>query len=218
TFESAENTDKRSSHLGSNVGSGGDILLKAGEVYNQRGSHIRADGNTHILAKNVNVEAAEAAYLVSDKESYTRKGINVGVGSPAVNAINNAKQSIQSTAKQTENIGESKNSRTNAMAAVNAGIGAYRAVKDVQTAYQSVRNGKGFKPTINITYGEQRNTAEQSQQGHTVSPSGIQAGGKVMIEAAGAGEASTITVSGSDVAGQQGTALLADGDVRLHSA
>ncbi|MCQ9327764.1 hemagglutinin repeat-containing protein, partial [Neisseria dentiae] len=101
---------------------------------------------------------------------------------------------------------------------VNTGIGAYRTAQSAQEAYQSIQSGSGFKPTVTITYGEQRNTAGQHNSGNRLTPGSIQAGGQVYLNAAGAGQGSTLTVTGSDIAGKQGTTLKAEGNITLQSA
>ncbi|MCQ9327773.1 hemagglutinin repeat-containing protein, partial [Neisseria dentiae] len=53
--------------------------------------------------------------------------------------------------------------------------------------------------------------------GSNLTPGSIQAGGQVYLNAAGAGQ-STLTVTGSDIAGQQGTALKAEGNITLQTA
>ncbi|MCQ9327713.1 hypothetical protein, partial [Neisseria dentiae] len=85
---------------------------------------------------------------LSISQSHTRKGINVGVSSPATDAVQSAIQSARTTADQAQYAGGGSNSRTNAMAAVNTGIGAYRTAQSAQEAYQSIQSGSGFKPTV----------------------------------------------------------------------
>ena len=73
---------------------------------------------------------------------------------------------------------------------------------------------------INIaaTYAVQRSKTENDYHGNTLTPSTIDAGGKVYLQAQGAGAESDINITGSDVAGKMGTHLKAEHQINLYAA
>ncbi|MEE6076425.1 hemagglutinin repeat-containing protein [Avibacterium paragallinarum] len=127
--------------------------------------------------------------------------------------------------EQAKQVGESKHSRVNAMAAANTAWGAYRAGQGLMQAGQTLSqmaNGNmaqgAMNASVSITYGEQKNVQTTDTQGNTAANSAINAGGKVTITATGAGKASDINIVGSDVSGKQGTILQADDEINLQAA
>ena len=70
---------------------------------------------------------------------------------------------------------------------------------------------------ISITYGQQKSTQHSQGSGTQALASGVQAGGSTTLLAQG-GPDSTISVTGSDIAGKQGTALYADKGITLQAA
>ncbi|EEV88188.1 Uncharacterised protein [Cardiobacterium hominis] len=73
---------------------------------------------------------------------------------------------------------------------------------------------------INIaaTYAVQRSKTENDYHGNILTPSTIHAGGKVYLQAQGAGAESDINITGSDVAGKMGTHLKAEHQINLYAA
>ncbi len=140
---------------------------------------------------------------------------------PVVQAVQNAMAVVE----QAKQVGESKHSRVNAMAAANTAWGAYRAGQGLMQAGQTLSqmaNGNmaqgAMNASVSITYGEQKNVQTTDTQGNTAANSAINAGGKVTITATGAGKASDINIVGSDVSGKQGTILQADDEINLQAA
>ncbi|WP_218638494.1 hemagglutinin repeat-containing protein [Histophilus somni] len=133
-------------------------------------------------------------------------------------------QNALAVAKQAEQVGESKHSRINAMAAANTAWSAYRAGQGLMQASQSLSqmaNGnmaQGANVSVSITYGEQKNVQTTDIQGNTAANSAINAGGKVTVTATGAGKESDIHIVGSDVSGQQGTLLQAEDEINVLTA
>ncbi|WP_392405422.1 hemagglutinin repeat-containing protein [Cardiobacterium hominis] len=64
----------------------------------------------------------------------------------------------------------------------------------------------------------QRSKTENDYHGNTLTPSIIDAGGKVYLQAQGAGAESDINITGSDVAGKMGTHLKAEHQINLYAA
>ncbi|MFU2076701.1 hemagglutinin repeat-containing protein, partial [Gallibacterium anatis] len=118
---------------------------------------------------------------------------------------------------------ESKNNRINALAAANTAWATMRAAESVDSALssaQALANGdiKNANVSVSLTYGEQKNVQTQHIQGNTATNSAINAGGKVTIQATGAGKESDINIVGSDVSGKQGTSLQADDKINLQAS
>ena len=102
------------------------------------------------------------------------------------------------------------------MAAANAAWQGYQTV-------QSVRDLAGGRKNIgeigiSISYRQQKNRSEVRSDLSRVQESRINAGGKTHLHATGAGQASNITVTGSDIQGAGGTLLAADNRILLQSA
>ena len=98
----------------------------------------------------------------------------------------------------------------------------WRQPKGYQTV-QSVRDLAGGRKNIgeigiSISYRQQKNRSEVRSDLSRVQESRINAGGKTRLHATGAGQASNITVTGSDIQGASGTQLAADNRILLQSA
>ncbi|WP_165011080.1 hemagglutinin repeat-containing protein [Neisseria yangbaofengii] len=197
--------------VGSVVGSGsGHTGITAGRNYTQRGSNLSADGNIDVTAHNIRIDASEGGYHADYYRRFTQKGMTVGISSPVTQAV----EAVQTASQSLDQTGQSRNSRTNAMAAANTGWQAYQAAQSVGKAI----NSEGAGINVNITYGEQRNESKSHILGTQSGGSAVQAGGHVKLTATGNGSASNITVRGSDVAGKGGTFLTADNKIDLLAA
>ena len=198
-------------HNGSNVGSlKGDTIIVAGNHYTQSGSTVSSPGgNIAIVAKQINVQAAQDQYSTDYVHTMKQSGITVGVNVPVVSAIQKAGTAIERTNK-------SKNDRINAMAAFNAGMDIYKAgsaVADIANNPQNAMNA-----SVGITVGQQKLRMESHTKDTVASASRINAGGTVNLLATGAGKDSNINIIGSDVAGNRGTHLQADNEINLLAA
>ncbi len=202
-------------HSGSTVGSlKGDTILSAGTRYTQTGSIVSApEGNVRINAQAADIQAAQDRYSSGHKHTFEQKGLTVAVNVPVVNAIQGAVAAVKSA----DQVGQSKNSRVNAMAAANNAWRGYQAAssmaglaKNPPAASQDI--------SVSITYGEQKNTQETKIQGTRAQASQVIGGGTVNISASGGGKDANLNIIGSDVAGKQGTHLQADQQVNLMAA
>ena len=205
---------------GSQVGSlNGNTTMIAENTYTQTASKVSAikDGDVNILAKKVDIKAADDKYETNTKQKFEQKGLTIAITSPVISAIQAAQGAVQSTRQ----VGESKHDRVNAMAAANAGFDAYRAAQSVGQAANDV--GKFMSDTgnvdsvigVQITYGQQKSESRTHTEGKTAAKSQVNAGGKVNIVATGAGKNSDINIKGSDISGKQGTTLIADNQVNI---
>ncbi|MDU2245516.1 MAG: hemagglutinin repeat-containing protein, partial [Haemophilus parainfluenzae] len=205
---------------GSQVGSlNGNTTMIAENTYTQTASKVSAikDGDVNILAKKVDIKAADDKYETNTKQKFEQKGLTIAITSPVISAI----QAVQGAVQSTRQVGESKHGRVNAMAAANAGFDAYRAAQSVGQATNDV--GKFMSDTgnvdsvigVQITYGQQKNESRTHTEGTTAYKSQVNAGGKVNIMATGAGKDSNINIEGSDISGKRGTTLMADNQVNI---
>ena len=205
---------------GSQVGSlNGNTTMIAENTYTQTASKVSAikDGDVNILAKKVDIKAADDKYETNTKQKFEQKGLTIAITSPVISAI----QAAQGVVQSTRQVGESKHGRVNAMAAANAGFDAYRAYQSGKKAVTDVKdfmNGEGDVDSligVQITYGQQKSESHSHTEGKTAYKSQVNAGGKVNIMATGAGKDSNINIEGSDISGKQGTTLIADNQVNI---
>ena len=205
---------------GSQVGSlNGNTTMIAENTYTQTASKVSAikDGDVNILAKKVDIKAADDKYETNTKQKFEQKGLTIAISSPVISAI----QAVQGAIESTKQVGDSKHDRVNTMSAANAGFEAYRAYQSGKKAVTDVKdfmNGEGDVDSligVQITYGQQKNESRTHTEGKTAAKSQVNAGGKVNIMATGAGKDSNINIEGSDISGKQGTTLIADNQVNI---
>ena len=206
----------------SQVGSlNGNTTMIAENTYTQTASKVSAikDGDVNILAKKVDIKAADDKYETNTKQTFEQKGLTIAITSPVISAI----QAVQGAVQSTRQVGESKHGRVNAMAAANAGFDAYRAADSVMNAGDSIQKAMSNSDVdsvvgVQITYGQQKSESRTHTEGKTAAKSQVNAGGKVNIVATGAGKDSNINIKGSDISGKQGTTLIAGNQVNIEAA
>ena len=205
---------------GSQVGSlNGNTTMIAENTYTQTASKVSAikNGDVNILAKKVDIKAADDKYETNTKQKFEQKGLTIAITSPVISAI----QAVQGAIESTKQVGDSKHDRVNTMSAANAGFEAYRAYQSGKKAVTDVKdfmNGEGDVDSligVQITYGQQKSESHSHTEGKTAYKSQVNAGGKVNIMATGAGKDSNINIEGSDISGKQGTTLIADNQVNI---
>ena len=195
-------------HSGSSVTSkGGDIRMTAGGHYRQSGSRITAGGDADVHARSIDVSAVHDRYSNQHIHTYQQKGLTVSLDIGPLQAAQNLYQSART-------IGQSRHGRTNAMAAANTGWQAYQLID----GYKGGRLLDTSNLSLSVGYGQQKNRSEVRSDLSRVQESSINAGGKTRLHATGAGQASNITVTGSDIQGAGGTLLAADNRILLQSA
>ena len=205
---------------GSQVGSlNGNTTMIAENTYTQTASKVSAikDGDVNILAKKVDIKAADDKYETNTKQKFEQKGLTIAISSPVISAI----QAVQGAIESTKQVGDSKHDRVNTMSAANAGFEAYRAYQSGKKAVTDVKdfmNGEGDVDSligVQITYGQQKSESHSHTEGKTAYKSQVNASGKVNIVATGAGKDSNINIKGSDISGKRGTTLIADNQVNI---
>ena len=139
------------------------------------------------------------------EETFRQSGLTLAVSAPVVDAAMNAYGSART-------VGQSNDARVNAMATANAAYDAYQTAGAVANAMSGEAVG------ISLTVGSQQSRNEMTASSTEVVGSSIRAGGQVYIEASGAGEDSTIRVSGSEVSGGTGTHLWAENAIDIVAA
>ena len=208
---------------GSQVGTlNGNTTMIAENTYTQTASKVSAikDGDVNILAKKVDIKAADDKYETNTKQKFEQKGLTIAISSPVISAI----QAVQGAIESTKQVGDSKHDRVNTMSAANAGFEAYRAYQSGKKAVTDVKdfmNGEGDVDSligVQITYGQQKSESHTHTEGKTAAKSQVNSGGKVNIVATGAGKDSNINIEGSDISGKQGTTLMADNQVNIKAA
>ena len=220
--QTAESDETKRYAQGSQVGSlNGNTTMIAENTYTQTASKVSAikDGDVNILAKKVDIKAADDKYETNTKQTFEQKGLTIAITSPVISAI----QAVQGAVQSTRQVGESKHGRVNAMAAANAGFDAYRAADSVMKAGDSIQKAMSNSDVdsvvgVQITYGQQKSESRTHTEGKTAAKSQVNAGGKVNIMATGAGKDSNINIEGSDISGKQGTTLMADNQVNIKAA
>ncbi|QGL26300.1 hypothetical protein GJV52_12645 [Neisseria brasiliensis] len=208
---------------GSTVGSlTGDTVISAAQNYRQTGSTVSApEGDVLIRARNIDIEAAQDTYATDYQHTFEQKGLTVAVNVPVV-------QAVQSAVAAAKTVGQSKNDRVNAMAAANT---AWQT-RQLLAKESHPANLKGLSDTaaalsdgdlksaadaanisVSFTYGQQKNTDQSHTEGTTAQGSQVIGGGQVSLMA----DEGRLNITGSDVAGKEGTLLRAQ-DIVLQSA
>ncbi|RRD88942.1 hemagglutinin repeat-containing protein, partial [Conchiformibius steedae] len=214
-----DGSSSRLTHTGSTVGSlKGDTFI-TGKQYEQTGSSVYSpEGDTVIQAQSLNIRAAANRYTNQNVHTEEKKGLTLAVNVPIVQAV----QSLAATAKT---VGQSKNDRVNAMAAANTAWEARQAGQQLAGLAGGLAQANGVKDlaqaaqvSVSLTYGEQKNRNETASNRTEALASSVRSGGKTTLIATGAGKDSDITVTGSDIIGKGGTALIAEDELRLQSA
>ena len=204
--ENGEMNSEQAVPLESRLESKGNINIHAGHHYNQNGSQVDAQGDVAVLAQKINVTAAANPYQGESSYTYQRKGLNIGISTPALSAL-------QETGAAAQRMGQGSGRSSDLMSTATTAYKAYQAYKAVQNM-----NDPANGINIAATYAVQRSKTENDYHGNTLTPSTIHAGGKVYLQAQGAGAESDINITGSDVAGKMGTHLKAEHQINLYAA
>ncbi|MBF0804060.1 hemagglutinin repeat-containing protein [Neisseria sp. 19428wB4_WF04] len=221
--DAADNSSRTLVNHGSTVGSlTGDTVISAAQNYRQTGSTVSSpEGDVWIRARNIDIEAAQDTYAADYRRTFEQKGLTVAVNIPVVQAVQNA-------AAAAETVGKSKSGRVNAMAAANAAWQTRRLLAEESSPANlkglantaSALSGGDWKSaagtsnvSVSLTYGRQKNTDQRHSEGTTAQASQVIGGGQVSLVA----DEGRLNITGSDVAGKEGTLLRAK-DIVLQSA
>ena len=196
--------------------------LSAGNHYQQTGSNVTAGhadatgqfvsaGDVNITAKDVDIVAGQDTYATDTVTKSKQSGLTVAVNVPIVNAV-------MAVADTAQTVGQSKNSRVNAMSAANTAMAGYQAANALSDLAKSGMDSvKDLNVSVSITVGSSQSKSETHAKGTEAVASNV-VGNNVTITATGADKDSNIHVIGSEIAGTHATTLKADNNVTLESA
>ena len=200
----------------------GNVNLSAGNHYQQTGSNVTAGhadatgqfvsaGDVNITAKDVDIVAGQDTYATDTVTKSKQSGLTVAVNVPIVNAV-------MAVADTAQTVGQSKNSRVNAMSAANTAMAGYQAANALSDLAKSGMDSvKDLNVSVSITVGSSQSKSETHAKGTEAVASNV-VGNNVTITATGADKDSNIHVIGSEIAGTHATTLKADNNVTLESA
>ncbi len=211
----------------------GNVSINAGKAFSQTGSDILTPvGDIAITAQSVNIQEARETGAQSSEQQFKQSGITLAVTSPVLSAL----QTVQGLSQAA---GNTSSGRMQALAAGAAAINLKQGA-DALKAGQGDANGQVAtgKPNadgtpemananaadkaggigISLSVGGSSSSAKQQSSADTARASTLTAGGDIRIAATGAGQASNLTVQGSDIKAAGTTTLSADNQINLLAA
>ncbi|CAL60680.1 conserved hypothetical protein; putative haemagglutination activity domain [Herminiimonas arsenicoxydans] len=235
--QSTGQQNTRTSSVGSTVGSiAGDVLLVAGQTYNQIGSDVLApSGDISIAAKKVDIVAASNTYTNSTEQHFKQSGLTLAITSPVISAIQTVQQMADAASK-------TQDGRMQVLAGATAGLAAKDGYKAIQAGQGTTINGKENQITtgsdtegnptsreataadqagginLSISIGASSSESKTTQTGNHAIGSTVVAGGNVTIVASGAGKDSDVTVQGSDISAGNNVVISAEDEIKLLAA
>jgi filamentous hemagglutinin len=217
----------------------GNVNITAGEQYKQVGSDVLTPtGDINITAKTVDIQEARQSSKQSTEQKFEQSGLTVAVTSTVVSTLQNAQNQIKATT-------QTSNSRMKALGTASAAANVKMAA-DALKAGQGDANGmvktgaknedgslktnadgtpetapanaadKAGGIQVALSYGTSSSQSNSSATSDTARGSTVKAG-TTTIKATGGGEASNLTIQGSDISGKQ-VNLEADNKVNLLAA
>ncbi len=207
--QSTDARNTQTTHTGSMVGNlkSGNTNLIAGEKYTQSGSTVNSlGGDVNIAAKQIDVQSVTNTASQDTVHKFKQSGLTVSLSVPVVDTVTGLASSAKTMSK-------SKNSRVNAMAAANTAMQGYEAGQAIQDFAKNPKSGI----SLSISLGSQKSKSESHIKSGEVQASRIQAAGTTNLVATNteSSKPANINVIGSDIAGDKGTNLSADNDIRL---
>jgi len=231
--QSNDGKDATTTAAASTVGSvGGNVNITAGNQYKQVGSDVLTPaGDINIIAKTVDIQEAREVNKQSTEQKFEQSGFTLAVTSTVLSTLQNAQSQIKATTQTSDD-------RMKALGTASAAANVKMAA-DALKAGQGDANGMvktgGTNPDgtpemvkanaadqaggiqVSLSYGQSSSQSNSSATSDTARGSTVKAGGTTTIKATGGGEASNLTVQGSDVSGKA-VNLEADNKVNLLAA
>ncbi len=203
--QSADTASQSTSAAASTIGSKtGNVNIVAGNQYTQTGSDILTPGgDITILAKDIAILDAQNTSASQSESKFKQSGLSVSVTNPVLAAA----QTIDST---TQAMGQTKNSRMQALAAATSALAVKNAADAVATNPASAGG-----VNVNIALGSSRSQSNSSATSSTSQGSTLAAGGNITLQATGGGKDSNILIQGSKVNADGNVSLSADNDISL---
>ncbi|WP_166520632.1 hemagglutinin repeat-containing protein, partial [Xylella fastidiosa] len=184
----------------------GNITLLAGGHYQQIGSDVLTpQGDIDIHAKKVDIIQAHHTSHTTQHTATRQSGLTVGLSNPLIAGVQTAQQMQHAAAR-------SGDPRLQALAGLTTALGAKNTIDAVR---QDPRALGGLNASLTVGSSTHDSTTTTTT---TAAGSNVKAGGNVRISATGDGKASSITIQGSDVRGDNMTYLKADGDIAMLAA
>jgi filamentous hemagglutinin len=198
--QSNDGKDTTTTAAASTVGSvGGNVTITAGNQYKQVGSDVLTPkGDINITAKTVDIQEARETNKQSTEQKFEQSGLTVAISSGLIN-------NLQGAQKQQQAASQTKDDRMKALAVAN----------EVASVAAAAQNATQVDLTVSL--GSSKSESKQTSQSNTTRGSEVAAAGTVNIKATGGGQASNLTVQGSDVSGKT-VNLEADNKVNLLAA
>ncbi|NBI39000.1 hemagglutinin repeat-containing protein [Xylella fastidiosa] len=203
-----DSTTTATTTTGSLIGAtNGNVTLLAGGHYQQIGSDVLSpNGDIDIHAKKVDIIQAHHTSHTTQHTATRQSGLTVGLSNPLIAGAQTAQQMQHAAAR-------SGDPRLHALAGLTTALGAKNTIDAVR---QDPRALGGLNASL--TLGRSTHDSTTTTTTTTAAGSNVNAGGNVRISATGDGEASTLTIQGSHVRGDNMTYLKADGDIALLAA
>ncbi|MFY3149229.1 hemagglutinin repeat-containing protein [Achromobacter xylosoxidans] len=207
-MQSGDRKDINTRAAASTAGStGGDVMLVAGNHYQQIGSHVLAlRGDIDIDAKKVDIVEARETRRSVQENKFRQSGLTVAISAPVLSAIETAGQMTRAASQTSDG-------RVQALAGAATGLAA-------KNAYDAVRADPKAAGGVNIsiTVGASKSDSKSTATHDTAAGSIVAAGGDVRISATGGGRNSDLTMRGSEISAAGAAVLKADGDINLLAA
>ena len=185
----------------------GNVALKAGNSFLQIGSDvISPQGDISIAAQNIAIKEARETLLNQQTHSYNESGVTISVTNPLVTAIQSA-QKLDNASRQTND------SRMTAMAIASAALTASQTIDAIK-----VNPSTAGGVSLNMGLGKSSASSASTYQNETAKASSVVAGGDIHISAAGAKDASNLTIQGSQIEATGITNLKADNVITLQAS
>ncbi len=220
SYGSRQTTDwmdtKRGLNTGSTIGSvTGDVLINAGGSLNVLGSDVLArQGDITMIGRDVSIVGSFDTMRQREVHEMKQSGFSVTASTPVVSAMQTAGRMAEASGKSGNPVMTALAGGTTALAASNA----YDAVAAAGAAKDAGAIDKMGGGSIKISFGSSKSSSTTDRSSSTSVGSNIAAGKDLTIVAKGAGSASDITVSGSNLSAGNNAVLKADGDILLQAA
>ena len=186
----------------------GSVDVRAGQAYTQRASDVLALGAQPDSA-SIAIRAAEVVLdsaATTRDSTYHAEARRVALGGSVSVPIVNAIQGVTATV---EAAGQTRDSRSHALAAATLALQSYAVVG-------ALANPTGVK--VGVSLGSSSNTSDTVQHSTDIVGSKLAATGNIVLEASGKGDASRIQATGARIEAGRDLDLKADGGVSLEAA
>ncbi|WP_425521253.1 hemagglutinin repeat-containing protein [Xylella taiwanensis] len=167
---------------------------------------IAPEGNIDIHGKKVAIVEARETEHTTQETKFRQSGLTASLSNPAIAAF-------QTTQHMTAAAGRTSTPRLQALAGITAALAARNAV-DAIGSDPKVLGGVNLTATLGTTQYHSTTTTHSDR----AVASTLHAGGNITISATGAGEQSTLTLSGTQISAGNVTHLKADGDLVMAAA